>query len=117
MWRVCHGSQALTYGTLSAAVLRGTMMALTMWCACHGLQVLTYGILSAAVLRGIMIGLGAELLENFKGVLLVFAGVLLYSSWQLLAVSEDDEEEDLTDNWIVKTCKCACKTALDDCRS
>lgn len=68
---------------------------------------LTYGILSAAVLRGIMIAAGAELLENFQAVLLLFAGVLLFSSWKLLAADDGEEEEDLSDNWIVTTCRCA----------
>ena len=67
---------------------------------------LTYGILSAAVLRGVMIAAGAELLENFRGVLLLFAGVLLYSSWKLLAGGDEEEGDDLTDNWIVTTCRC-----------
>lgn len=68
-------------------------------------QVLTYGILSAAVLRGIMIAAGVELLENFQSVLLLFAGVLLFSSWKLLAADDGEEEEDLSDNWIVTTCR------------
>ena len=67
---------------------------------------LSYGILSAAVLRLVMIGLGAELIEQSQAVLLVFASILLFSSYKLLAAGEDDEEdEDLSDNFIVKTCK------------
>lgn len=34
---------------------------------------------------------------------LVFAGILLFSSFKLLQ-GDDDEEEDLSDNYIVKTC-------------
>ena len=53
-----------------------------------------------------MIGLGAELIERSQAVLLLFAGVLLFSSYKLLAAGGDDEEEeDLTDNFIVKTCR------------
>lgn len=70
-------------------------------------KVLTYGIISAALLRGIMIALGAELLENFKPVLLVFAGVLIFSSYKLLVMDDDEEEDDdMSDNWIVKFCRC-----------
>ena len=49
-------------------------------CVCFH-QVLTYGLLSAAVLRAIMILLGVELIDNFRPVLLGFAGILLYSSY------------------------------------
>lgn len=67
-------------------------------------KVLTYGIITAGVLRAVMILLGVELIENFKPVLLFFAGLLIYSSYSLLT-DNDDEEEDLNDNAIVKFCK------------
>lgn len=73
------------------------------WC----LQVLTYGLISAAVLRAIMILGGAALIENFEPVLLGFAGVLLFSSFKLLSADDDDDDEDLTDNFIVKLCRCS----------
>jgi hypothetical protein len=39
-------------------------------------------------------------------VLLAFAGVLLFSSFKLLTAEDEDEDEDLTDNFIVKFCRC-----------
>lgn len=69
------------------------------------LQVLSYGLISAAVLRAVMILGGAALIENFEPVLLAFAGVLLFSSFKLLSADDEDEDEDLTDNFIVKLCR------------
>jgi len=66
-------------------------------------RVLNYGILGSVVMRAIMIGLGSAMLERFKGVLLIFAGVLIYSSViALLPSGDDEEEEDMTENAIVK---------------
>lgn len=73
---------------------------------CYTMQVLSYGIGTAAILRLIMILLGSELIESWKPVLLLFAGILLFSSFKLLAGGSDEgEEEDLTDNGIVKLCR------------
>ena len=44
---------------------------------------------------------GAELLESFEPVLLVFAAFPVYSSHQIL-LGDEDEEEDFADNGIVK---------------
>ena len=69
-------------------------------------QVLSYGIGTAAILRLIMILLGSELIESWKPVLLLFAGILLVSSFKLLTGGKDEgEEEDLSDNSIVKLCR------------
>ena len=72
-------------------------------------RVLAWGIASAAVLRLLMVAAGAELIENFKPVLLVFAGILVYSSIKLAFVDGggdgDEEKEDLSENAIVKICK------------
>ena len=66
---------------------------------------LTWGLLTAAVLRLGMIVIGVELIDNFQPVLLLFAGVLLFSSWGLLTRNDDDDNKDLTDNNIVKLCR------------
>lgn len=67
--------------------------------------VLTYGIATAAVLRLVMIVLGVDLIENFEPLLAVFAGILIFSSYKILAPGKDDEdEEDLSDNFLVKAC-------------
>ncbi|DBB18490.1 TPA: hypothetical protein ACH3X3_000131 [Trebouxia sp. C0006] len=70
-------------------------------------KVLKYGIGTAAVLRLVMILLGSELIESWKPVLLLFAGILLFSSYKLLASgdSDDADDEDLSDNGIVKLCR------------
>jgi len=46
-------------------------------------------------------------------VLLFFAAVLLFSSFKLLAAGDEDADEDadLSQNFIVKTCKCVACTA------
>eukprot|EP00958_Prasinococcus_capsulatus_P005244 scaffold508_cov554-Prasinococcus_capsulatus_cf.AAC.24 len=85
--------------------------------------VLKYGLYGAAVLRAardrveqphnsaavyampssltaIFILLGAAILSKFRGVMLVFAVILLYSAYGILA--GDEEEEDLSQNNIVK---------------
>ena len=67
-------------------------------------RVLGFGIFSAAVLRGILIVLGAEIIEQFEPVLLVFALILLYSAYGVLFPGKE-EEEDFEDNGIVKLCR------------
>jgi len=64
-------------------------------------RVLQWGFLGALASRGLFIGLGSVALQNFKPVTLVFAGILLYSSLQLL-LENDDDDENLEDNAIVK---------------
>eukprot|EP00252_Welwitschia_mirabilis_P003987 TRINITY_DN140_c0_g1_i1.p2 TRINITY_DN140_c0_g1~~TRINITY_DN140_c0_g1_i1.p2 ORF type:complete len:192 (+),score=45.00 TRINITY_DN140_c0_g1_i1:1052-1627(+) len=51
-----------------------------------------------------MILLGAATLQRFEVVNLFLAGILLYSAFKLFTEG-DDEEEDLSNNFIVKTCK------------
>ena len=71
-------------------------------------RVLAYGIASAAVLRLAMVGAGAELIENFRPVLLLFACILVFSSYKLAFAGggggEEGEEEDLSKNKIVQLC-------------
>ena len=66
-------------------------------------RVLNWGIYGAIVMRALMIGLGAAALEKFHAILLVFAGILVYSSAKtLIPADEDEDEEDLNENAIVK---------------
>ena len=66
-------------------------------------RVLNWGIYGAIVMRAVMIGAGAAALKEFRAILLVFAGILVYSSAKtLIPGEEDEEEEDLNDNAIVK---------------
>jgi predicted tellurium resistance membrane protein TerC len=68
------------------------------------LQVLTFGIITAAVLRAVMILLGTELIQKFEPLLIGFAFILLYSAYGLL-FNEEDDNDDLSDNAIVKFCR------------
>ncbi|OUS45030.1 integral membrane protein TerC family-domain-containing protein [Ostreococcus tauri] len=45
-----------------------------------------------------------QLIENFKPILLVFAGILIFSSYKLISQGDSDEEEDMADNAVVKFC-------------
>ncbi len=66
-------------------------------------RVLNWGIYGAIVMRALMIGVGAAALQNFHAILLVFAGILVYSSAKtLIPEDEDEEEEDMNENTIVK---------------
>lgn len=61
----------------------------------HGQEkALQYGIIGAIILRGLFIGLGSIALQQFHQVLLLFAGVLLFSSYKILFKSDEEEEED-----------------------
>jgi len=67
-------------------------------------RVLKWGLIAAVVLRATFIFAGLAVVERFKGVLIVFAGILLYSAYGLLTEGEE-EEEDLSQNTIVKLTK------------
>ena len=56
-------------------------------------RVLTWGITGAIVLRGIMISLGVAVLQRFQSVILVFAGILLLSSVNLILDKDNDEKD------------------------
>ena len=65
-------------------------------------RVLNWGIYGAVVMRALMIGLGAAALERFHAILLVFAGILVYSSAKtLIPGDEEEDEEDMSENAIV----------------
>ena len=65
-------------------------------------RVLNWGIYGAIVMRAVLIGVGAAALKEFHVILLVFAGILVYSSANVLIGGGDDEEEDMSENSIVK---------------
>lgn len=68
-------------------------------------KVLTYGIGTAAVLRLVMVLLGVELIQKFEPLLVVFALILLWSSYGLITKGDDDDDNDLSDNAVVKICR------------
>eukprot|EP00959_Pyramimonas_sp_CCMP1952_P175303 3663523-Pyramimonas_sp.AAC.1 len=55
-------------------------------------------------MRLIAVLAGATAVENFRPILLVFAGILLYSSYNLLFAGDDEEEEDLSESAVFKLC-------------
>lgn len=71
-------------------------------------RVLNYGIIGAIVFRAIVIALGSAVLHTFKPVLLVFASILIFSSYSALSSlgdDDEDEKEDMGENAIVKFSK------------
>ena len=67
-------------------------------------KVLHYGIIGAMIMRAAMIVAGATVIEEFEPILVIFAGILIFSSYKLLANNEEEEEEDLKDSAVVKFC-------------
>lgn len=66
-------------------------------------RVLSWGIYGAIVMRAAMIGVGAAALKKYRAILLVFAGILIYSSAKSLFPGDNnDEDEDVGENAIVK---------------
>ena len=65
-------------------------------------KALAYGLYGAVVCRAIFVGLGAVALAEFRGVLLVFAGILLATSAKILLGGEEDEDDDPSKNAIVR---------------
>eukprot|EP00560_Eucampia_antarctica_P006449 CAMPEP_0197829244 /NCGR_PEP_ID=MMETSP1437-20131217/5670_1 /TAXON_ID=49252 ORGANISM="Eucampia antarctica, Strain CCMP1452" /NCGR_SAMPLE_ID=MMETSP1437 /ASSEMBLY_ACC=CAM_ASM_001096 /LENGTH=196 /DNA_ID=CAMNT_0043430789 /DNA_START=854 /DNA_END=1444 /DNA_ORIENTATION=- len=49
-----------------------------------------------------MIGLGAVALQQFHAILLLFAGILIYSSIKVLLPEDEDEEDNIDNNSIVQ---------------
>uniref|UniRef100_A0A5B6ZDR7 Uncharacterized protein n=1 Tax=Davidia involucrata TaxID=16924 RepID=A0A5B6ZDR7_DAVIN len=66
-------------------------------------RVLSYGIAGAIIFRLSLILLGAATLQRFEAVNLFLAAILLYSSFKLF--SGEEEDTDLSDNFVVKTCQ------------
>ncbi|XP_022640422.1 thylakoid membrane protein TERC, chloroplastic isoform X2 [Vigna radiata var. radiata] len=66
-------------------------------------RVLSYGIAGAVIFRLTLILIGTVTLQRFEAVNLLLAAILLYSSFKLFSSEED--ESDLSDNFVVKTCQ------------
>ena len=76
------------------------------------LKILEYGIFGAVVLRGLFIGLGAVALENFHQLLLGFAAILYVASYKIIFGGEGgDDEEDVSENTVVKFAKAYFKSS------
>ena len=56
-------------------------------------------------MRAIFVLAGAETLKRYSWVMLIFGGILIFSSYKLLLGNDDDDEEDLSENAIVKLCQ------------
>merc|ERR1711959_89660 len=63
-------------------------------------RVLFWGIVGAIVLRGVMVWMGAVAIHQYRPLLLVCAAVLIYSTYQVFFMDEDDD--DLENNSVVK---------------
>jgi len=69
-------------------------------------RVLFWGILGAIVFRAIMVAAGSVAIHTFRPLLLVCAAVLIWSTYQVFFMDEDEEDEDLSDNSVVKCAQC-----------
>mmetsp|Transcript_770 Transcript_770/g.2096 ORF Transcript_770/g.2096 Transcript_770/m.2096 type:complete len:392 (-) Transcript_770:167-1342(-) len=66
--------------------------------------VLNYGIAGAVILRFLFVYLGAQLLQRFDFLILLFAAILVYASYQGLASRDDDDDTDsIEDSAVYKT--------------
>lgn len=65
--------------------------------------VLSWGIGGAMVMRGVFITAGLVAIQTLRPILVLFASFLIFSSYKILSgVDDDDEEEDLSQNAVVK---------------
>ena len=60
------------------------------------------GIIGAVAMRGVMIAVGVELVNRFRSVTLVFAGILLASSYKLLAEDDHGDGGEIGENAVVR---------------
>jgi TerC family integral membrane protein len=74
-------------------------------------RVLTWGIIGAVIMRGFMIVVGVAAIERFKIITLIFAAILVISAYKLLKESNDNDEEDLSKNFILKLSKYIIKSS------
>lgn len=68
-------------------------------------RVLNWGIYGAIVMRAIMIILGAAAVAEFHQILLVFAAILLFSSFSFFLGKDEEENDNFGENLIVKLSK------------
>jgi len=78
-------------------------------------RALNYGIVGAVVMRGFMIAAGVAAIERFRSIILLFAAILVASSFKLLTEHSGDEE-DAADNAIVKLAQRLCNAVHDRLR-
>ena len=60
------------------------------------------GIIGAVAMRGVMIAVGVELVNRFRSVTLVFAGILLASSYKLLVEDDHGDGGEMGENAVVR---------------
>ena len=67
-------------------------------------KALAYGLYGAVICRGVFVLLGYEFINNFRGALLIFAGILVFASVKLLLFedSDDEDSDDLSGNLVVQ---------------
>ncbi len=70
--------------------------------AIHQHKVLLFGILAALVLRGSFIAAGAAVIQQFEWVFYLFGAFLLYTGWRLAFRGKSDEEEEFTENAVLR---------------
>lgn len=67
-------------------------------------RVLFWGILGAIIFRGVFVIGGAALLHHFEWIMYVFGALLIFSALKML-FSKEDEEQDLSQNTVIKLAK------------
>lgn len=65
-------------------------------------RVLSWGILGAVLLRGVMIIVGVAAVSKFKWLSVIFAGILIFSSYKIFKEGNDGDDGDLSNNSILK---------------
>ena len=73
---------------------------------------LKWGIIGAVVMRGIMITIGIQAIKRFKVVTLLFAFILIFSAYKLMK-ENDDDDDNLENNMIMKISKRFIKTSSE----
>ena len=77
-------------------------------------KVLNWGIYGSIIMRSIMITLGAAALQHFHFILLIFAGILIYSAVQVL-IDVEEYEEDIANNPVVQLSRFICESVNEEC--